>query len=166
MRAPAITLAEVQVPFLIVGVFLGFLGSLYVQARQRRFQARSSLYLDRLPALEKKAARFFSVADQNPQRGPLYFLRDDDWVYIDEADALYRDSVLAGRAETVKAAEVRRRWKVMADRMNPEWGTPTQLVLGDEQFRAAANEALEAIRDYQAWLERRFRWDRKLRRTN
>lgn len=150
-----------QVSLLVLGVVLGFFGSLFVQARERRFQFRTTVFLQRLPPLERTARRFHDVAAQDPKSGPLWYLSDNDWLFASDTDDLYRDSVIAGRVEARMAGRVRQCWKAMADQMDPDWGKPTDLVLGDKQFRDAAAAAQAAIGDYQLWLERRFtRWRR------
>jgi hypothetical protein len=141
---------------IVVGAVLAFLGSVTLQRFQQRRQGRATLFLRLLPDLSARLTSYAHIAHQDPRAGPLWFLKDDDWPYRDEADAIYRQAVLVSYRYVRRAANVRQRWKAFAQMVDPELGSPTEQILGRSDVARALDDALAAVSDYTAWLERGF----------
>jgi hypothetical protein len=148
--------------WVLLGAVVGIAGSLLVQWTVRRSSSRTAIYLEFLPGLERTLIRYHRVAVQDRNHGPLWVLRDSDWITDRDTDQLRRQAIIAGGRDLARAIEIVRRWANLAKLVDPELGTLTSQVLGEEKVTKAAQEALDAVRSYQAWLERRFL--RRLRR--
>jgi hypothetical protein len=143
--------------FLVAGAALAFAASLVLQREERRSATRSRIYLDLLPELQRRATHYNHIADQDPETGNAWFLKDNDWPYLTEADAIHRHAMLLTKDDAAFGIDIRDCWMAFARAVDPDYGSVNELILGDARMAAATKAVMDSVAAYSAWIEQRNR---------